>query len=112
MDGNSAGTSETKSALFASHVPPSGSVLRNDEVARQVEGAAVADSFPGFPHQGYTDEELVTLQDRLATLMNTATSFPLEYSLGDCAFLFESRDDIAVIVDSLEDQITSTHRTA
>ena len=109
MDGNNAEANEGNGAVFASRGPAC-AASRSDGGA--VAGAAGLDSFPGFPHQGYTDEELVAIQDQLASLMSTATAFPVECSLGDCAFLFESRDEIAVIVDSLEDQIARTPRTA
>jgi hypothetical protein len=45
-------------------------------------------------------------------LLNATIDYPFECSLGDCAFLFESRDDIAVIVEVLEEQITRPHRSA
>lgn len=111
MDGHNAGTNETRSAVFASQAALQ-AALSSEGGAGQVAGAAASDSFPGFPHQGYADEELVAIQDQLMSLMSTATAFPLECALGDCAFLFESRDDIAVIVGSLEDQIAKVPRNA
>jgi hypothetical protein len=111
MDGNNAGTNEARSAAFVNHAALQAASCSEGGVG-QVTGVAASDSFPGFPHQGYSEEELVEIQDQLASLMSTTTTFPVECSLGDCAFLFESRDDIAVIVGSLEDQITKAPRNA
>lgn len=85
----------------------------NESTAIRSAGSEPGQSaFPGFPSQRYPDDELIAIQDQLASLLNAAIDYPFECSLGDCAFLFESRDDIAIIVEALEEQITKPHRAA
>jgi len=56
-------------------------------------------------HGKFSDDELEAFQAHLAALAQEATDYPLECSLGTCNFLFESRDDIKVILDNLSEEI-------
>jgi len=56
-------------------------------------------------HDTFSDDELRVIQSRLASLARETTSYPLETSLGAYRFLFESRDDIKVILDNLNEEI-------
>jgi hypothetical protein len=58
-------------------------------------------------HGNFSDDELAALQSRLASLVKETTDYPLECSLGTCNFLFESRDDIEVILDHLSEEISA-----
>jgi hypothetical protein len=99
MDGYNAGTNER--------------AIQSISAGGRAPSVPGPDAFPGFPSQRYADEELIAIQDQLASLLNAAIEYPYECWLGDCAFLFESRDDIAVIVEVLEEQITRPpHRAA
>lgn len=51
------------------------------------------------------DSELRAFQDELTALAETARDFPLEYVLGSYEMLFESRDDIQIIVDNLSESL-------
>ena len=53
----------------------------------------------------FSGEELRAIQSRLARLAHETTAYPLECSLGTYAFLFESRDDIKIILDNLNEEI-------
>jgi hypothetical protein len=96
MDGYNARTNQSTAVGSVGHAP--------SELGQH--------AFPGFPSQRYPDDELIAIQDQLASLLNAAIDYPFECSLGDCAFLFESRDDIAIMVEVLEEQITKPHRAA
>ena len=56
-------------------------------------------------HDGFSGDELRAIQSRLARLARDTTDYPLECSLGSYAFLFESRDDIKIILDNLDEEI-------
>jgi hypothetical protein len=60
----------------------------------------------------FNRDELEALQAQLASLARENTAYPLEYSLGACDFLFESRQDIEVIVDNLSEEISIRPRAA
>lgn len=60
----------------------------------------------------FSDDDLKAFQSQLASLAREATDYPLEYSLGACAFLFESRDDIEIILDNLSQEISVSRRAA
>jgi hypothetical protein len=53
----------------------------------------------------FSDDELKAFQSQLASLVRETTAYPLEYSLGTYDFLFESRDDIEVILDNVSQEI-------
>jgi len=60
----------------------------------------------------FSDDELKSFQSQLALLAREATAFPLEYTLGAFDFLFESRDDIEIILDSLNEEILVSRKAA
>jgi hypothetical protein len=60
----------------------------------------------------FNRDELKALQVQLESLARENTAYPLEYSLGACDFLFESRQDIEVIVDNLTEEILIRPRAA
>jgi hypothetical protein len=60
----------------------------------------------------FNRDELEALQAQLESLARENTAYPLEYSLGACDFLFESRRDIEVIVDNLNEEILIRPRAA
>jgi len=60
----------------------------------------------------FNRDELKALQVQLESLARENTAYPLEYSLGACDFLFESRQDIEVIVDNLTEEISIRPRAA
>jgi hypothetical protein len=60
----------------------------------------------------FSDEELRSFQSQLASLARENTNFPLEYSLGAFDFLFESRDDIELILDNLSEEILVSRKAA
>ena len=49
--------------------------------------------------------DLRALQRQLGMLVRMTTDYPLECSLGTCDFLFESRDEIQVLIESLAEEI-------
>lgn len=49
----------------------------------------------------FTADELRELQRQLACLAREARDYPLEYAVGSIDLLFESRDDIEILLDSL-----------
>ena len=60
----------------------------------------------------FSDYELKSFQSQLALLAREAAAFPLEYSLGAFDFLFESRDDIELILDNLNEEILVSRKAA
>jgi hypothetical protein len=52
----------------------------------------------------FGDDELRDIQLRLRSLVQVANDYPLECNLGRCDFLFESRDDIEQILESLAEE--------
>lgn len=57
-------------------------------------------------------DELEAFQSRLTSLARETTDYPLECSLGAYQLLFESRDDIEVILDNLNKEILISRRAA
>jgi len=51
----------------------------------------------------YSDDELRAIQLQLESLVQVTNDYPVQYSLGTCDFLFESREDIERILESLAD---------
>ncbi len=49
----------------------------------------------------FTAEELLDLQRQLACLARETRDYPLECAVGSMDLLFESRDDIEILLDSL-----------
>jgi hypothetical protein len=60
----------------------------------------------------YTAGELQAYRAALRALAQTTHDYPMEYSLGACELLFESRDDIDVIVDNLDESIAELQEVA
>ena len=60
----------------------------------------------------FNRDELKAVQAQLESLARENTAYPLEYSLGACDFLFESRQDIEVIVENLSEEILVRPRAA
>jgi hypothetical protein len=56
--------------------------------------------------------ELESFQSRLASLALETTDYPLECSLGTYELLFESRDDIEIILDNLSEEISISRKAA
>ncbi len=56
--------------------------------------------------------ELESFQSRLASLAQETTDYPLECSIGSYELLFESRDDIEIILDSLSEEISISRKAA
>jgi hypothetical protein len=57
-------------------------------------------------------EELRALRQELISLRSIARAYPLEYSLGSMALLFESRKDIELLVKTLAEEISEARRAA
>ena len=53
----------------------------------------------------FSDAELRAIQLQLALLAREATDYPLQCSLGTYAFLFDSKDEIKVILDTLNEEL-------
>jgi hypothetical protein len=49
------------------------------------------------------DDALRTIQSQLETLARTPKDYPFECSLGTCEFLFESRDDVEILLETVTD---------
>jgi hypothetical protein len=60
----------------------------------------------------FDTEELRALRQELVSLESIARAYPLEYSLGSMELLFESRQDIEVLVRTLAEEISEAHRCA
>ena len=60
----------------------------------------------------FSNDDLKAFQSQLASLAREATAYPLEYALGAYEFLFESRDDIEVILDNLSQEILVSRKAA
>jgi hypothetical protein len=56
--------------------------------------------------------ELLALQSQLTSLAREAANYPLECSLGSYELLFESRDDIQIILDNLSEEIAICEKAA
>jgi hypothetical protein len=52
------------------------------------------------------DEDLRAIHLRLEMLARMTTDYPLRCSLGTCDFLFESRDEIEILIESLTEEIS------
>jgi hypothetical protein len=49
------------------------------------------------------DDALRTIQSQLETLARTPKDYPFKCSLGTCEFLFESRDDVEILLETVTD---------
>jgi hypothetical protein len=52
------------------------------------------------------DDTLRVIQSQLEILAHETANYPIECSLGTYAFLFESRDDVEVLLESLSEELT------
>jgi len=52
-------------------------------------------------HDEFTADELMIVRQQLASLARETKTFPLECAVGSFDLLFESRDDIETLLDSL-----------
>ncbi len=59
-----------------------------------------------------SDTELRAFHTQLSTLAETTCDYPLECSLGEYEMLFESRDDIEIIVANLGESIGQSRDAA
>ena len=62
--------------------------------------------------QEHSADELLALQSQLASLAEETKDYPLECSLGAYELLFESRDDIEIVLDHLTEEISISRRAA
>jgi hypothetical protein len=51
-------------------------------------------------------DDLRAIHLRLEMLARMTTDYPLRCSLGTCDFLFESRDEIEILIESLTEEIS------
>jgi hypothetical protein len=57
-------------------------------------------------------DDLRAIQLQLGTLVQMTKDYPLECSLGTCDFLFESRDEIQVLIESLTEELSESSDAA
>ena len=60
----------------------------------------------------FTQDELRAMRRKLESLALLTVSYPLACSVGGYDLLFESRDDIALVIDNLNDEISETRKAA
>ncbi|HEX7505262.1 MAG TPA: hypothetical protein VF550_00725 [Polyangia bacterium] len=58
------------------------------------------------------DDDLKAIQLQLVTLAQATRDYPLECSLGTYELLFESRDDIEILIESLTEEISEARNAA
>ena len=58
------------------------------------------------------DEDLRAIQLKLEALAQMTKNYPLECSLGAYELLFESRDDIEILIESLTGEISESRDAA
>jgi hypothetical protein len=63
-------------------------------------------------NDSYTGNELERIQLQLESLARMTNDFPIECSVGTFDFLFESRDDIEIILDNLTEEISTSKKAA
>ncbi|MGD0835688.1 MAG: hypothetical protein ABSB49_03475 [Polyangia bacterium] len=63
-------------------------------------------------HEAKSDDQLAEYRTQLAMLAQTADDYPVQYVLGAYELLFESRDDIEIIVSNLSQSIAELQKTA
>ena len=54
------------------------------------------------------DEDLRAIHLQLEMLAQMATVYPLECSLGTFSFLFESRDEVTILIESLTEELSQS----
>ena len=60
----------------------------------------------------FDTEELRALRQELVSLGSITRAYPLEYSLGSMELLFESRQDIEMLVRTLAEEISEARNAA
>ena len=63
-------------------------------------------------HDTLGDDDLRAIQIELETLARMTKDYPLECSLGAYDLLFESRDDIEILIESLSEEILESRDAA
>jgi hypothetical protein len=63
-------------------------------------------------NDNHSATELMDMQARLVSLAEETTAYPLECSLGAYDLLFDSRDDIEIILDNLTEEIALSRTAA
>jgi hypothetical protein len=63
-------------------------------------------------HETERASELTEFRTQLTMLAQTADDYPVEYVLGGYELLFESRDDIEIIVENLSQSIAKPLKAA
>jgi hypothetical protein len=58
------------------------------------------------------DHNLRAIYAQLQTLAQMTTDYPLECSLGTCDFLFESRNEVETLVESLTEKLSESRDAA
>jgi hypothetical protein len=58
------------------------------------------------------DDDLKSIQFQLVTLAQVTRDYPLECSLGTYDLLFESRDEIQILIESLTEEISEARNAA
>jgi hypothetical protein len=58
------------------------------------------------------DDKLRAIQLQLETLAHRTKDYPLQCSLGTYDLLFESRDDIEILIESLAEEISESRNAA
>lgn len=72
---------------------------------------AKARTSPGWGGR-FDTEELRALRQELVSLGSIARAYPFEYSLGSTELLFESRQDIELLVRTLAEEISEARSSA
>ena len=57
-------------------------------------------------------DDLRALRRKLGMLVQMTTDYPLECSLGTCEFLFESKDEIQILIESLAEELSQSRNAA
>jgi len=58
------------------------------------------------------DDNLRAIQSQLETLAHLTKDYPLECSVGTYDLLFESRDDIEILLESLTEELSESRNAA
>ncbi len=60
----------------------------------------------------HSHDELRAFRDQLSALAQEASDYPFEYALGSYDLLFESRDDIEILVENLGESLAELSEAA
>jgi hypothetical protein len=67
---------------------------------------------PAGQHVTPCDYDLREIHQQLEMLVQMAKDYPLECSLGTCDFLFESRNEIQLLIESLTAELPESRDVA